>query len=341
MRRVDGVRRRTDAVRDLPPGGRRSGRGPRAAPTGAAAAGAASGPRRPLAMTLRRSSRPTCCGGSRPPSPGQPPRWRRSRWTCGCAAPGGAPPGPSPSAPRRGRPGSCTLAENRETLPGRRVRAAGEPAVGDVAVGRGGPRGPGLAGPRGGLRPVVVRRRRRDGRSRPSTTASATTTPSGTARQLVFGDGDGRVFERFTKPVDVLGHEFAHAVTEHTAGLVYRDQPGALNESFSDVFAACLKQRLLGPAGGRGRLADRRRAVRARHPGARPARHGRARHGVRRPGARPGPAGRPLRRLRRHRGRQRRRAPQLRHPQPRLPPRRHRGRRDRRGRAPAASGGPP
>ena len=64
--------------------------------------------------------------------------------------------------------------------------------------------------------------------------------------QLVFGDGDGRVFERFTKPVDVLGHEFAHAVTEHTAGLVYQDQPGALNESFSDVFAACLKQRLLG-----------------------------------------------------------------------------------------------
>ena len=53
--------------------------------------------------------------------------------------------------------------------------------------------------------------------------------------QLVFGDGDGQVFDRFTKPVDVLGHEFTHAVTEHTAGLVYRDQPGALNESVSDV----------------------------------------------------------------------------------------------------------
>ena len=64
--------------------------------------------------------------------------------------------------------------------------------------------------------------------------------------QLVFGDGDGRIFERFTKPVDVIGHEFAHAVTEYSAGLVYRDQSGALNESVSDVFAACLKQRLLG-----------------------------------------------------------------------------------------------
>ncbi len=64
--------------------------------------------------------------------------------------------------------------------------------------------------------------------------------------QLVFGDGDGRTFDRFTKPVDVLGHELTHAVTEHTAGLVYEGQSGALNESVSDVFASCLKQRLLG-----------------------------------------------------------------------------------------------
>ena len=64
--------------------------------------------------------------------------------------------------------------------------------------------------------------------------------------QLVFGDGDGKVFERFTKPVDVLAHEFSHAVVEHTAGLVYRGQSGALNESVADVFASCLKQRLLG-----------------------------------------------------------------------------------------------
>ncbi len=64
--------------------------------------------------------------------------------------------------------------------------------------------------------------------------------------QLVFGDGDGKTFDRFTKPVDVLGHELTHAVTERTAGLVYEGQSGALNESVSDVFAACLKQRLLG-----------------------------------------------------------------------------------------------
>jgi hypothetical protein len=63
--------------------------------------------------------------------------------------------------------------------------------------------------------------------------------------QLVFGDGDGRVFARFTKPIDVLGHELSHAVTQHTANLTYQGQSGALNESLSDVFGACIKQRHL------------------------------------------------------------------------------------------------
>jgi Zn-dependent metalloprotease len=64
--------------------------------------------------------------------------------------------------------------------------------------------------------------------------------------QLVFGDGDGTVFERFTKPIDVIGHELTHAVTQHTADLTYQGQSGALNESVSDVFGACIKQRYLG-----------------------------------------------------------------------------------------------
>jgi Zn-dependent metalloprotease len=64
--------------------------------------------------------------------------------------------------------------------------------------------------------------------------------------QLVFGDGDGKVFGRFTKPIDVLGHELSHAVTQFTADLTYDGQSGALNESISDVFGACIKQRHLG-----------------------------------------------------------------------------------------------
>jgi Zn-dependent metalloprotease len=38
--------------------------------------------------------------------------------------------------------------------------------------------------------------------------------------------------------LDVFAHEFTHAVTRSTANLVYAFQSGALNESFSDVFAA-------------------------------------------------------------------------------------------------------
>lgn len=36
--------------------------------------------------------------------------------------------------------------------------------------------------------------------------------------------------------LDVIAHEFTHAITENTAGLVYADESGALNESFSDIF---------------------------------------------------------------------------------------------------------
>jgi Zn-dependent metalloprotease len=60
--------------------------------------------------------------------------------------------------------------------------------------------------------------------------------------QMVFGDGDGELFNRFTISLDVIGHELAHGVTEDEAGLVYLSQPGALNESVSDVFGSLVKQ---------------------------------------------------------------------------------------------------
>jgi Zn-dependent metalloprotease len=61
-------------------------------------------------------------------------------------------------------------------------------------------------------------------------------------QQMVYGDGDGRIFGRFTKCIDVVGHELTHGVTQFTAALEYHDQPGALNESMSDVFGIMLKQ---------------------------------------------------------------------------------------------------
>jgi Zn-dependent metalloprotease len=61
-------------------------------------------------------------------------------------------------------------------------------------------------------------------------------------RQMVFGDGDGVIFRDFTTCVDVIGHELTHGVTEHDCGLIYENQPGALNESISDVFGSLVKQ---------------------------------------------------------------------------------------------------
>jgi Zn-dependent metalloprotease len=60
--------------------------------------------------------------------------------------------------------------------------------------------------------------------------------------QMVYGDGDGELFNRFTISLDVIGHELAHGVTQNEAGLIYKNQSGALNESFSDVFGVLIKQ---------------------------------------------------------------------------------------------------
>ncbi|BCQ26892.1 M4 family metallopeptidase [Caballeronia sp. NK8] len=62
------------------------------------------------------------------------------------------------------------------------------------------------------------------------------------SQQMVFGDGDGELFNRFTISLDVIGHELTHGVTEHTAELAYSGQAGALNESVSDVFGSLIKQ---------------------------------------------------------------------------------------------------
>lgn len=61
-------------------------------------------------------------------------------------------------------------------------------------------------------------------------------------RQMVFGDGDGVYFRRFTGSIDVIAHELAHGLTQYTAGLTYVGQPGALNESVSDVWGAIVRQ---------------------------------------------------------------------------------------------------
>ena len=60
--------------------------------------------------------------------------------------------------------------------------------------------------------------------------------------QMTYGDGDGQIFLDFTKADDVICHELTHGVTQFTAGLDYSDEPGALNESVSDVFGTMFYQ---------------------------------------------------------------------------------------------------
>jgi Zn-dependent metalloprotease len=63
--------------------------------------------------------------------------------------------------------------------------------------------------------------------------------------QMIYGDGNGRLFNRFTIAMDVIAHELTHGIIQYEAGLAYQDEPGALNESFADVFGSLVKQRSL------------------------------------------------------------------------------------------------
>jgi Zn-dependent metalloprotease len=60
--------------------------------------------------------------------------------------------------------------------------------------------------------------------------------------EMVFGDGDGKIFINFDKSLDVVAHELTHGVTQYNANLVYKGQSGALNEHFSDVFGTAITQ---------------------------------------------------------------------------------------------------
>ncbi len=60
--------------------------------------------------------------------------------------------------------------------------------------------------------------------------------------QMAYGNGDGRLFRRFTQSLDVVGHELTHGVQSFTSNLNYFDQSGALNEHFADAFGILIRQ---------------------------------------------------------------------------------------------------
>jgi Zn-dependent metalloprotease len=55
--------------------------------------------------------------------------------------------------------------------------------------------------------------------------------------KMWYGQENG---ESFAKYLDIIAHELTHGVTEKSSNLVYRDLPGALNESFSDIFGVII-----------------------------------------------------------------------------------------------------
>jgi Zn-dependent metalloprotease len=64
-----------------------------------------------------------------------------------------------------------------------------------------------------------------------------------TGNQMVYGDGSDLFLKRGSLTnLTVTAHELTHGVTDYEANLVYRGQPGALNEHMSDVFAAMCDQ---------------------------------------------------------------------------------------------------
>jgi Zn-dependent metalloprotease len=133
-------------------------------------------------------------------------------------------------------------ADSGGTLPGRLVRSEGDPAGADAAVNE--------AYDGAGLTyDLFWQIYQRDSLDNRGMTLDSTVhyqraydNAFWDGNQMVYGDGDGDLFNRFTLAVDVIGHELTHGVTEHTCNLTYSGQPGALNESWSDVFGSLVKQ---------------------------------------------------------------------------------------------------
>ena len=60
-------------------------------------------------------------------------------------------------------------------------------------------------------------------------------------RQMVYGQRlNGTTLMSMSVALDVVGHEMFHGVTDMTSRLEYANQPGALNESYSDIFGVII-----------------------------------------------------------------------------------------------------
>ena len=58
--------------------------------------------------------------------------------------------------------------------------------------------------------------------------------------RMTYGDGNGTTYAPLVS-LDICGHEIAHGVTSFSSNLIYSNESGALNESFSDIFGECVE----------------------------------------------------------------------------------------------------
>ena len=61
-----------------------------------------------------------------------------------------------------------------------------------------------------------------------------------TGSELLFGDGDGSTANELAV-LDVVAHEYGHALTDYTSNLIYLNESGALNEGYSDILGALVE----------------------------------------------------------------------------------------------------
>ena len=137
-------------------------------------------------------------------------------------------------------------AGHRQTLPGKRVMSEGQKRTGDVEANEA---YDGSGATYDFFLRVFGRRSIDDAGMRLDSTVhfgSRFDNAMWNGRQMIYGDGDGKLFNRFTCALDVTGHELTHGVTQSTAGLSYSGQTGALNEHLSDAFGIMVKQYTLG-----------------------------------------------------------------------------------------------
>ncbi|WP_299166426.1 M4 family metallopeptidase [uncultured Arthrobacter sp.] len=157
----------------------------------------------------------------------------------------------APRDPSRGAGTAVVLALRRtisdaggsESLPGEPVRREGDPPTGDVAVDEA----------YAGLGATYELFQEVYGRSSIDNAGLPLNATVHYGREydnafwdgsrMVFGDGDGEIFGRFTASLAVIGHELAHGFTQYSSNLRYQGQSGALNESLSDVFGVLVEQR--------------------------------------------------------------------------------------------------